>query len=62
MSTSSTLATILPILQTLINDVPKAINVIEIILPALKEGRNLTTEEWDKLDALADEAHKNLQS
>lgn len=61
--TSSTILTqVLPILQALINDIPTAVSVIDLVLPALKEGRNLTTAEWDQLDALADAAHKALQS
>lgn len=55
------LAKVIPMLQALINDIPTAVSVIDIVLPALKEGRNLTTSEWDSLDALADKAHAALQ-
>ena len=58
---TSILAKVIPMLEALINDIPTAVSVIDIILPVLKEGRNLTTAEWDSLDALADKAHAALQ-
>ena len=62
MSDSTTILTkIIPMLQALINDIPTAVSVIDIVLPALKEGRNLTTDEWNTLDGLADKAHEALQ-
>lgn len=62
MSASSILTTVLPILQALINDIPKAISVIDLVLPAIKEGRNLTDAEWTTLNGLADSAHTDLQN
>lgn len=61
MSTASTvLSNIVPVLNTLINDIPSAVKVIDLVLPALKEGRNLTSDEWTQLNALADQAAANL--
>lgn len=61
MSTASTILTnIVPVLSTLINDIPAAVEVIDLVLPALKEGRNLTSDEWSQLNALADKAAANL--
>lgn len=65
MSTSNItdiLSTTIKILTALANDVPAAIKVIDIVLPALKEGRNLTSAEWTELNALADTAAENLAS
>lgn len=65
MSTSNItdiLSTTIKILTALANDVPAAIKVIDIVLPALKEGRNLTSAEWAELNALADTAAANLAS
>ena len=65
MSTSNItdiLSTTIKILTALANDVPAAIKVIDIVLPALREGRNLTSAEWTELNALADKAAANLAS
>ena len=56
------LSTTIKILTALANDIPAAIKVIDIVLPALKEGRNLTADEWTELNALADTAAANLAS
>ena len=66
MTTSSNitdiLSTTIKILTALANDVPAAIKVIDVVLPALKEGRNLTSDEWTELNGLADTAAANLAS
>lgn len=59
-SASTVLSNIVPVLNTLINDIPSAVKVIDLVLPALKEGRNLTSDEWTQLNALADQAAANL--
>ena len=56
------LSTTIKILTALANDIPAAIKVIDIVLPALKEGRNPTADEWTELNALADTAAANLAS
>ena len=56
------LSTTIKILTALANDVPASIKVIDTVLPALKEGRNLTPEEWTELNGLADKAAADLAS
>lgn len=61
MSTATTILNqVLPILQSVITDAPTAVKVLELVLPAIQAGRNLTADEWTQLNSIADAANDQL--
>lgn len=53
---------ILPIFEAVVNDAPLAAEVLKLVITPIKEGREPTADEWAQLDALAEQAHQNLQN
>lgn len=61
-TTTSTIQLVATILESVLNDVPLLIQVIETIIPIFKENRVPTQDEWTTLQTLLDEKHSALQT
>lgn len=56
------LTAIASILETVIQDAPTLITLVEKLISIFKENRTPTSDEWSQINALVDAAHKKLQS
>lgn len=59
---SFNLATVLPILEAVVSDIPTLIQIVEKLVAIFKENREPTSAEWASIDALVDASHKKLQA
>lgn len=52
---------IIALIQGIVAVTPHALRLWQELLPILQEARDPSAEEWDRLNALADAAHREVQ-